>query len=157
LCRLFISICYLPLMKFLPLVLALLLLPLCSRAIYRSAPAPKLHSVLDSPEKATRFADDNWARRFASGPHHMPPQFYHYKTPPEDWRRRGIGLTIAGSVLLLAGGAGWLASDAETRRQTANGGKAYTSIYYLLSLMIGVVGLVLVCVGLPIWLTHLNK
>ena len=151
-------------MKIILIAFILAFLPISSNALRRiNGPTPVLHSILDkdTPDQAASPGnyisdDDGWSRRFSAGPAQMPDYIRYAPTSRDVMRRRGIGLTIAGGTILTGGGALWLYADAETRRQQASGGRTYTGTYYILALMILLVGVVLTLVGLPIWLTHLE-
>lgn len=134
----------------------LLLLAISSHALIRKSATPTLHSVLDDKPAAPAF---NFMTAPVPDDAAAPPDFRHrYRstTSSETWRRRGIGFTIAGGTLLLAGAACWIAADAETQRQQANGGRSYTIVYYAGAALIIALGLIFTAIGLPIWLTHLR-
>lgn len=140
-----------------PLLAALLfLLPFPGHALSRKTAIPILHSVLDKKPEAPVFnfvAAPLPAPRFADG-HDLHSKSH---TSAEQWRRRGIGFTIAGGVVLAGSGAALVAINAENRRQSLNGVTDSNVIYYAGAVVLGLIGLVFLAIGLPIWLYHVGK
>jgi hypothetical protein len=125
------------------------------QALIRRSPIPQLHSILDSPEKAKPYADDDgWSRRLTAGPKPNEIRLMRYKATRSDLAERGKTFAIIGGILLASGGALLLYSDAEERRAQAAGTGSYTGIYAAVGAVVGLAGTVFVSIGLPMWLVY---
>lgn len=142
-------------MKILPF-LFFFLLPAFSYGLRYVAPTPVLHSVLDSPQKVKVSNDDEgWYRRMSAEPKKDDVRLIRYRATRDDWRDRGITMTIIGIVIDVIAGAFFLYWKADDREQRTNGGRSYAGTYVLMSAAALTVGLGLTAAGLSLWLSHL--